>query len=85
SCKTPDGMCIQCVAGAPCYSPTMEASCRTRGEYSSDNCSLEGAIGRCVRPDTGVVVFYGGPPRNHQPNIRQQPWQNGFPGVSAAL
>mgnify|MGYP003676307529 CR=1 FL=1 len=85
SCTTPDGQCIQCVAGAACYSPTMETSCRTRGEFASAECSLEGAIGRCTRPDTAVVISYGGPPRNHRPEIMQALCENGFRGVFEAL
>lgn len=84
SCTTPDGQCIQCVAGTPCYSPTMEESCRTRGEFGN-GCSLEGAIGRCTRPDTGVVISYGGPPRNHERSIMQQLCVNAFRGVFEAL
>lgn len=63
----------------------MEASCRTRGEFSNDNCNLEGAIGRCLRPDTGIVVFYGGPPRNHEANTMQQLCENAFRGVFEPL
>ena len=85
SCMVGDGTCIQCASNAACYSPTMEDSCRANGDFANEVCSLDGAIGRCLRPDSGVVVFYGGPPRNHQPEIMQQLCENGFRGVFEAL
>ena len=80
-------MCTECRQDQPCYSPTMEQSCRGQAGaiFANEPCPLEGAIGRCTRRNGAIVLVYGGPPRNHQVTIMDAMCRNGMSGTFEAL
>lgn len=67
-CRNPAmGMCSECPSGAECDTPEMRSGCEANpaAEFGTEPCTMEGAVGRCVRGDGIRVIIYGGPPRNH--------------------